>query len=403
MAKVSSSYSHKDCEPKLRFKGFEDKWHTSTLGELGTFTKGAPLSKSDISSDGEPFILYGELYTTYKEITTQIVRKTTKTVDSECLSRIGDVIIPTSGETAEEIATATCVMLPNVILAGDLNIYRNSTVDGRIISYIINHVVNGEILRVAQGKSVVHIKADEIAKIAINYPSTEEQDKLVKFLSLLDIKIEKQRQLVDSLKSYKRGLLSLIFSGKNTTHILDEMLQKGKAGGTPKSSNRSYYQGDIPFLSIADMTEQGKYIYKTEKHISENGLQNSTAWIVPANSLILSMYASYGFVSINKVPLATSQALFNMVVKRSVNVEYIYYYLLYLANTDYYIKMVSTGTQPNLNAEKVKAIPLYLPPLNKQEYIVKLLQSYDNRLTMEEKILTHLQSQKLALLQQLFI
>uniref|UniRef100_UPI00262E8479 restriction endonuclease subunit S n=1 Tax=Helicobacter japonicus TaxID=425400 RepID=UPI00262E8479 len=196
---------------------------------------------------------------------------------------------------------------------------------------------------------------------------------------------------------------SLIFSGKNTTHILDEMLQKGKAGGTPKSSNRSYYQGDIPFLSIADMTEQGKYIYKTEKHISENGLQNSTAWIVPANSLILSMYASYGFVSINKVPLATSQALFNMVVKRSVNVEYIYYYLLYLANTDYYIKMVSTGTQPNLNAEKVKAIPLYLPPLNKQEYIVKLLQSYDNRLTMEEKILTHLQSQKLALLQQLFI
>lgn len=182
-----------------------------------------------------------------------------------------------------------------------------------------------------------------------------------------------------------------------------EILQKGKAGGTPQSSNSTYYNGNIPFLSISDITEQGKYICYTEKHISEIGLQNSTAWIVPQGSLILSMYASYGLVAINKVPLATSQAMFNMVFNKDVNVEYIYYYLSYLATTDYYTKMVSTGTQPNLNAEKVKAIPIYLPSTVEQCYIVKLLQSYDNKLTKEELILTKLLSQKTALLQQLFI
>lgn len=195
----------------------------------------------------------------------------------------------------------------------------------------------------------------------------------------------------------------MVFSNKFPNCILTEILQKGKAGGTPQSSNSAYYNGNIPFLSISDMTEQGKYICYTEKHISEVGLQNSTAWIVPQDSLILSMYASYGLVAINKVPLTTSQAMFNMVFKKDVNVEYIYYYLSYLATTDYYTKMVSTGTQPNLNAEKVKAIPIYLPSIEEQCYIVKLLQSYDNKLTKEELILTKLLSQKTALLQQLFI
>ena len=80
------------------------------------------------------------------------------------------MLIPTSGETPEEISTASCVMLPGVILAGDLNIFRSSKVDGRIMSYILNHIVNGSIARVAQGKSVVHVQASEISKIEISYP-----------------------------------------------------------------------------------------------------------------------------------------------------------------------------------------------------------------------------------------
>lgn len=249
----------------------------------------------------------------------------------------------------------------------------------------------------------VSIKDSTFFEMPLHIPCAAEQKKLSCFLALLDTNIQKQQQLVDSLKSYKRGLLSLVFNDKSPTHILGDILKKGKAGGTPQSSNFSYYNGDIPFLSIADMTEQGKYIYCTEKHISEAGLQNSTAWIVPADSLILSMYASYGLVSINKVPLATSQAMFNMIFQQDINVEYIYYFLTYLATTDYYTKMVSTGTQPNLNAEKVRSIPLFIPSQNEQKHIVKLLQTYDNRLTTEEKILTQLQMSKAALLQQLFI
>lgn len=116
-------------------------WSRDTIGNLGLFIKGVPLSKADISEKGTPFILYGELYTTYHEVITTVVRKTDAEVDPIYRSIVGDVIIPTSGETPEEISTASCVMIPGIILAGDLNIFRSTKIDGRIMSYILNHIV----------------------------------------------------------------------------------------------------------------------------------------------------------------------------------------------------------------------------------------------------------------------
>ena len=89
-------------------------WSKATIGELGTFVKGAPLSKADISDEGTPFILYGELYTTYDEVINQVVRRTRQSVDDSYLSRIGDVVIPTSGETPEEIATEMGISVDDI-------------------------------------------------------------------------------------------------------------------------------------------------------------------------------------------------------------------------------------------------------------------------------------------------
>mgnify|MGYP003296336334 CR=1 FL=1 len=119
------------------------------------------MSKSDISDDGNPFILYGEIYTTYNEVAYYIKRKTRAVVNKRYYSKVGDVVIPTSVESPEEISTATCVMVPDVILAGDLNIYRSEKVDGRVISFIINHQAKDKIARIAQGKSIVHIQANK--------------------------------------------------------------------------------------------------------------------------------------------------------------------------------------------------------------------------------------------------
>ena len=186
-------------------------WTTEKIGKLGSFTKGAALSKADISETGTPFILYGELYTTYKEVVRTVVRTTSATVDNVYFSRIGDVVIPTSGETPEEISTASCVMVPNVILAGDLNIFRSTNVDGRIMSYLLNHIVNDQIARVAQGKSVVHIQASEIGKIAITYPDSNEQKRIAEILELIDSRITVLEKTMLHMQNMKKGLLQQLF------------------------------------------------------------------------------------------------------------------------------------------------------------------------------------------------
>ena len=187
------------------------RWTTAKIGELGSFVKGAPLSKADISENGTPFILYGELYTTYNEVVTSVKRRTQAQVDEIFLSRVGDVVIPTSGETPEEISTASCVMLPGVILAGDLNIFRSDKVDGRIMSYLLNHIVNAKVARIAQGKSVVHIQASELGKLTLSYPDENTQKTLIDFFSKLDNKIMKEENTLDFLTDLKEGLLQQIF------------------------------------------------------------------------------------------------------------------------------------------------------------------------------------------------
>ena len=187
------------------------KWTTSRIGDIGTFIKGAPLSKADISLEGTPFILYGELYTTYSEVISNVVRKTQASADKQYYSQIGDVIIPTSGETPEEISTASCVMLPDIILAGDLNIYRCTQVDGRIMSYILNHVVNDRIARIAQGKSVVHVQAAEISKIEITYPDPFSQKTIIAILAAISDRIDQSNAELGLLHELRKALLQKLF------------------------------------------------------------------------------------------------------------------------------------------------------------------------------------------------
>ncbi len=172
---------------------------------------------------------------------------------------------------------------------------------------------------------------------------------------------------------------------------LCDLIEKGKAGGTP---------GDISFSTINDMTKQGKYINYTEKHISKEGLENSSAWLVPENSLLYSMYASIGFVSINKIPLTTNQAIYSIIPKKEILLEYLYYYLTFFQKKLY--KYVETGTQGNINAKIVKNLPITVPGLDKQKKIAEFLSLIDKKLDLTKKTINELKEYKKYLLQNMF-
>ena len=253
----------------------------------------------------------------------------------------------------------------------------------------------------ARNHGLLNMAVDDYFATKHYLPSLSEQKKIACFLNLITKRIEIQNKIISKYETLIKGISCDYFS-KQPNHIakLKDLIIKGKAGGTPSSTVAEYYNGDIPFLSISDMTKQGKYVEFTEKHISENGLANSSAWIVPSNSLILSMYASVGLVCINKVPLATSQAMFSMVLKDCNMLDYIYYYLNFFRETQIH-RLLETGTQSNINADTVRdiEIPFYSNIL----VFVKTLQAIENRLNNEKDMLSRLMDLKTYLLSSLFI
>ena len=273
--------------PNLRFPEFTGEWKKERLDEIAELSKGIGISKEQLSSNGNPCILYGELYTKYKsEIISEVISKTNIEKNKLKHSKQNDVIIPCSGETAVDIAVARCVPFDNVLLGGDLNIIRLHKYDGAFMAYQLNSKRKIEIAKLAQGVSVVHLYGENLKSINTFNPSLQEQQKIVRLLSLLDERIKVQNKIIEDLKKLKSAISKQVFTQEpNGWSRLDTLFSKGKAGGTPTSTNKEYYNGEIPFLSINDITKQGKYVRYTENHLSQSGLENSSAWIVPKYSL----------------------------------------------------------------------------------------------------------------------
>lgn len=188
------------------------EWRTEKLGALGTFEKGGGLSKSDISGEGNPCILYGELYTTYGEVAHEIKSRTNREGENFLVSRGGEVLIPCSGETPEDISTATCVPMPGVIFGGDLIVFFSDKIDGRVLSYILNYRQKLNIARLAQGKSIVHISVDMLKGLEIDYPeSIDEQQKIASFFSMMDSRIQVQQSIITDLQEQRKGLIQKVF------------------------------------------------------------------------------------------------------------------------------------------------------------------------------------------------
>ena len=193
--------------PTLRFPEFTDEWKECELQDVASISKGAGVSKDQLSNSGVPCILYGELYTKYKsEVITEVLSKTEIDTTSLVRSKANDVIIPSSGETAIDISTARCVPFDNILLGGDLNIIRLREQDGRFFSYQLNGVRKLDIAQIAQGVSVVHLYGESLKRLIVRYPSRSEQEKISSLLAAVDERITTQSRIIDKLKSLMQGL-----------------------------------------------------------------------------------------------------------------------------------------------------------------------------------------------------
>jgi type I restriction enzyme S subunit len=200
---------------KIRFKdingeGYPD-WESKKLGELAKFSKGKGISKSDINEYGKnECIRYGELYTYYGEIIDEVKSKTNIELNNMVISEANDVIIPASGETQIDIATASCVLKSGIGLGGDLNIIKTKK-NGVFLSYYLNNRKKYDIASLAQGISVVHLYSNQLALLDLEIPCLAEQDMIAKLLAALDEKINQCQKQVEKMELWEKGLLQRMF------------------------------------------------------------------------------------------------------------------------------------------------------------------------------------------------
>ena len=198
--------------PEIRFKGFTGAWEQRKAVDLAEFSKGNGYSKNDLIESGIPIILYGRLYTKYQffinEVDTFAVPR-----NGAVYSKGNEVIIPASGETAEDIARASAVEKSGILLGGDLNIIRPFDFINPL--FLALTISNGEpqkeLAKKAQGKSIVHVHNSDIQEVLIAYPSRAEQEQIAGAFRLLDHLITLQQSKLEKLKNIKKACLAKMF------------------------------------------------------------------------------------------------------------------------------------------------------------------------------------------------
>ena len=411
--------SNNNKTPAIRFKGFTDTWEQRELRTAATFSKGSGYSKNDLKENGTPIILYGRLYTKYETVISEV--DTFVDVQPNSVYSTGhEVIVPASGETAEDISRASFVAKSGILLGGDLNIivpddYINPVFLALTIS---NGNQQKELSKRAQGKSVVHIHNSDLENVVLLYPKYEEQEKIGEYFSKLDTLITLHQRKCDKLIQFKAAMLKKMFPQNGADK--PELRFKGftDAWEQREFGDENDLITGYPFESdcfsetginlIRGMNVKRGYIDLSNdicvKWTSSKGLES---YLLKENDIIIQMDGaligkSYGIIKKKHLPALLVQR----VTRARINNE--------IADSDFmyqtiqrdfltYISMNKTETAvPHLSLNDIKNFGIMVPTLLEQKMIGSFFANLDRLITLHQRKCDKYKSIKAGLIRKFF-
>lgn len=389
--------------PKIRFKGFSGEWEEELLSKLVTFSKGSGYTKNDLVEKGIPIILYGRLYTQYETSITNVDTFVAEYKGS-VLSQGGEVIVPASGETSEDIARASVVCRPNVILGGDLNILSPHTnINSAFLALSIsNGVIWYELSKKAQGKSVVHLRNGDLAEVNLLYPKIEEQTHIGNFFQKIDNLINLNQKKLNKLKKFKKACLQKMFPKKGAT--TPQIRFKGFSGEWEEKNISEIFKVTRGYVLAAPKTRpapQDNYVYPVySSQTKDNGLMgyyndylfsNAITWTTDGANAGTVSFRNGKFYCTNVCGVLLSDEGFaNPMVAEALNMVA--------------WKHVSKVGNPKLMNNVMSEINVVLPPTIKEQYILsQFIQNCNNLIAKQETQLSQLKNIKKACLDKMFV
>ncbi len=395
--------------PKLRFKGYNDEWKGVKLKNICSDFIVPMRDKPKEFNGNIPWCRIEDIEGNYFHGT-----KSNQYVSQETIDVMNLKIIPTGS------VICSCSASLGTYAINTRPIITNQTFIGLVCSdkisnhFLLNlmHTQTKKLRIIAGGTTIPYISREKFEEYNIKIPNKDEQEKIASFLTLIDKKIEKQKELVELLKKYKRGLLSVIFSQKlrfkddngNDYPAWEEKrlgdICKIVGGGTPDTNNVKYWGDDINWFTPTEIIK--KYADSSNRKISRLGLLKSSAKILPIGTVLLTTRATLGEMSILKIEATTNQGFQSLIpVKDEVSSEFIYYCQPIIKHFCY--KYANGSTFLEISKQTLAKLKLMIPNKDEQNKISDFLSKFDDKIQQEECILSNLQTYKKGLLQQMFI
>ncbi len=413
--------------PALRFSEFSGEWDNLKLGSVAEFSKGKGISKANIEMDGRlECIRYGQLYTDYSETIKKVKSRTNILVSELVLSEENDIIIPSSGETQIDIATASCILKSGVALGGDLNIIKTE-LDGVFLAYYLNSKKKFDIARLSQGVSVVHLYAAQLKLLLINIPETEEQQKIAKFLSAVDSKIEKLAKKKALLEQYKKGMMQKLFLSADTGQVPELRFKDEQGNDYPAWEEKRLedfclllsgcpVKGEdiieenigIPLLRGINITE-GKIRHSEDYDRFHGGnIDSGDIFLLKLGDVVIGMDGS----KVGKnVAIVTKDDVGSFLIQRVARLRgdgenilrYVYSHVTSKRFIRYVDKVNTSSGIPHISLKQIKEFSMPMPCPKEQQKIANTLSSLDNKIDQINTQLEKTKTFKKGLLQQMFV
>lgn len=390
-----------------------EDWCITRLGTVAHFRTGpfgSALHKSDYVFGGVPVInpmqiIDGKIVSTPRMAICEAAAQNL----SEFRLLEGDIVIGRRGEMGR-----CAVVQPDqsgwLCGTGSMIVRPKASLEARFAQRLLSSSpVIAVIEATSVGTTMINLNQSTLSNLKVPIPPAYiEQQAIAEVLNDVDVLIESLEKLLTKKRLINQGSMQELltgerrlpgFSGEWEATRLFEVAEMG-SGGTPLSSVAAYYDGDIPWVSISDMTKGGKLIRSTERNLSALGLAHSAARMFPAGTVLYAMYASLGECSVAGVSVCTSQAILGIRVKADkLDSEFLYHYLVSLKAV--VKELGQQGTQSNLNKGMVQNFILKLPSLVEQKAIVSILSEMDDELNVINAKLQKSRNLKQGLMQEL--
>mgnify|MGYP001074768174 CR=1 FL=1 len=313
------------------------------------------------------------------------------------------MIIPCSGETAEDIATARCIPFDNILLGGDLNIISLHQHNGAFMSYQLNGKRKFDIARVAQGVSVVHLYGEHLKAIMTYNPCLQEQQKIAKLLSLIDERIATQNKIIEDLKKLKSAIIEKHYSQAEKQIVC--VTDLGEPFNVGNLAKDDLAETGMPCVIYGELfTTYGEIISQIESHTNKTEgmiLSKKGDLLFPSSTTVDAMsLIAPSVINVDGVILGGD--MFGIHISTNFNAQYLSYYFNHIAKRQL-AKFAKGSTIIHLHYTDIEKAKLFLPSLEEQNRMAKCLLALDAKMNIENIYISLLNGQKTYLLRQMFI